>query len=117
MGDPDVKRWKLPQQPLEKFWGKMTDQIVIPVENGREAYYEEVRNKISIIPQSVDFSSFELVDYKKNPMPTFFYSGAVYPNMRDPRQFLEYLTKVDYDFKFIVYAIKHCLRRLQGNVR
>ena len=48
MGDPDVKRWKLPQQPLEKFWGKMTDQIVIPVENGREAYYEEVRNKISI---------------------------------------------------------------------
>lgn len=104
MGNPHAKRWKLFQQPIEKFWGKMTDRIVIPVENGREAYYEEVRNKISIIPQSVDFSSFELVDYKKNSVPTFLYSGAVYPNMRDPRQFLEYLTTIDYDFKFVVYV-------------
>lgn len=104
MGDPDVKRCKLFQQPLEKFWGKMTDQIVIPVENGREAYYEEVYDKISIIPQGVNFSSFELGDYKKNSVPTFLYSGAVYPNMRDPRQFLEYLTMVDFDFKFIAYV-------------
>lgn len=104
MGDPDVKRCKLFLQPIEKFWGKMTDQIVIPVENGRDAYYEEVRDKISVIPQSVDFSSFELVNYKKNVVPTFFYSGAVYPNMRDPRRFLQYLTTVDYNFKFIVYV-------------
>lgn len=104
MGNPYVKRWKLFQQPIEKFWGRMTDRIVIPVETGRDAYFEEVRNKISIIPQSVDFGSFELVDYQKNIVPTFFYSGAVYPNMRDPRKFLQYLTTVDYDFKFIVYA-------------
>lgn len=104
MGDPDVRRWKIFQKPLEQFWGKMTDHIVIPVENGREAYYEEVRNKISVIPQSVDFSSFELVNYTKNSVPTFFYSGAVYPNMRDPRKFLEYLTTVNFDFKFIVYV-------------
>lgn len=104
MGDPDVKRLKLFLQPLEKFWGNMTDQIVIPVENGRKAYYKEVRNKISIIPQSVDFSSFKLTNYKKNSVPTFLYSGAVYPNMRDPRHFMEFLTTVDYDFKFIVYV-------------
>lgn len=104
MGDPDVKRWKVFQKPLEQFWGRMTDRIVIPVENGREAYYQEVRDKISVIPQSVDFSSFELTDYTKNPVPTFFYSGAVYPNMRDPRRFLEYLTQVNFDFKFMVYV-------------
>ncbi len=104
MGDPDVKRWKLFQQPIEIFWGKMTDRIVIPVENGRKAYYNEVRNKISIIPQSVDFDSFVLADYTQNTIPTFCYSGAVYPNMRDPRSFLEYLTTIDYEFKFIVYV-------------
>lgn len=104
MGDPDVKRCRVIQQPLEKFWGKMTDQIVIPVENGRNAYFEEVRRKITVIPQSVDFNSFELVEYKKNSVPTFFYSGAVYPNMRDPKKFLEYLSKVEYDFRFVVYV-------------
>lgn len=104
MGDPDVKRWNLFLRPIERFWGKMTDQIVIPVENGRSAYYDEVQDKISIIPQSVDFRSFILANYKQNPVPTFGYSGAIYPNMRDPRHFLEYLTTVDYDFKFIAYV-------------
>ena len=104
MGDPDVKRWKILLQPLEKFWGGMTDRIVIPVNNGKDAYYEEVQEKISVIPQSVDFSSFELAEYKKNEVPTFFYSGAVYPKMRDPRAFLEYLSSVEYDFKFIAYV-------------
>ena len=104
MGDPDVKRWQIFLKPIEKFWGRMTDRIVIPVENGRDAYYEEVRNKICVIPQSVNFSSFELIEYKKNKIPTFFYSGAVYKNMRDPRRFLEYLATIEYDFKFIVYV-------------
>lgn len=104
MGDPDVWRCKIFQNPLEKFWGRMTDSIVIPVENGRDAYFGEVKEKINVIPQSVDFSSFKIVDYKKNNVTTFFYSGAVYPRMRDPRQFLEYLSTVNCDFKFIVYV-------------
>lgn len=104
MGNPHTKRWRLFQEPIEKFWGRMTDRIVIPVDKGREAYYPEVRNKICVIPQSVDFDSFELDVYHKNSVTTFFYSGAVYPKMRDPRKFLEYLSVVDFDFKFIVYV-------------
>ena len=104
MGDPDVKRWKLFQKPLEKFWCKQTDLIAIPVENGRTGYYEEYRDKIVVIPQSVDFDSVEVDTYKENRVPTFLYSGAVYPGMRDPREFLEYLSKKDIDFKFYVYA-------------
>lgn len=104
MGNPHAKRWKIFQKPLEEFWGRMTDSIVIPVENGKDAYYEEAKKKISVIPQSVDLGSFELAEYKKNAIPTFFYSGAVYPDMRDPRKFLEYLSTQDYDFKFIVYV-------------
>ena len=104
MGNPHNRRWRLFQEPIEKFWGRMTDSIVIPVEKGRNAYYPEVRSKISVIPQGVDFNSFELISYKRNTLPTFLYSGVVYPKMRDPRLFLEYLSIVDYNFKFIVYV-------------
>ena len=104
MGDPDVKRWRIFQKPIEKFWGKMTDRIIIPVENGREAYYPEFRSKINIIPQSVDFDSFSICKYTPNKIPVFLYSGAIYPNMRDPRLFLEYLATLEYEFKFIVFT-------------
>lgn len=104
MGDPDVKRWKFLLKPIELFWCRMTDAITIPVEHGSSGYYDEAQNKIHIVPQSVDFSSFVLKEYKPNSTPTFLYSGAVYPNMRDPRSFLEYLSTLDCDFKFIVYA-------------
>lgn len=104
MGDPDVKRWKLIQRPIEKFWGRMTDKIVIPIEEGRNAYYPEVREKICVIPQSVDFSSFTLLDYTPNFVPTFFYSGAIYPKIRNPRHFLEYLSTLEQDFRFLVYV-------------
>ncbi len=104
MGDPDVKRWKLFQEPLERFWCEQTDLIAIPVEKGKMGYYEEFRNKIVVIPQGIDFDSVEVDHYEKNVVPTFLYSGAVYPNMRDPREFLEYLSKKEIDFKFYVYA-------------
>lgn len=43
-------------KPIEKFWCKQTDYIVIPVENGKAGYYEEFRDKIAVIPQGIDFS-------------------------------------------------------------
>ena len=105
MGDPDVSRWKLFLKPIEKFWCKQTDYIVIPVENGKHGYYEEFRNKIAVIPQGIDFSGITLNEYVKNEVPTFLFSGAIYPGMRDPSKFLDYLsTLVDVDFKFIVYV-------------
>ena len=104
MGNPSTKRWRVFLEPLEKFWCRMTDSIVIPVEGARKAYYDEAKGKIHVIPQSVDFSSFELAEYKKNEIPVFSYSGAVYPGMRDPRKFLEYLTTIKKDFRFIVFV-------------
>ena len=104
MGDPDVKRWRLFQEPLERFWCKQTDLITIPVENGKKGYYKEFRDKIIVIPQGIDFDSVEIDNYSSNEVPTFLYSGAVYPGMRDPREFLEYLSQKNFDFKFYVYA-------------
>lgn len=104
MGDPDVKRRKLFLKPIEKFWCNQTDFIAIPVEEGRSGYYKEFHNKIYIIPQGIDFSKIELQEYIPNIIPTFLYAGAIYPGMRDPSLFLDYLCTLRMEFKFIIYT-------------
>ena len=104
MGDPDVKRKKLLLKPIEKFWSKEADFITVPVKAAKAGYYKEFHNKIEVIPQGIDFDKVETIEYKVNEVPTFIYSGVVYPGMRDPRLFLEYLCTLDFDFKFLVYA-------------
>lgn len=104
MGDPDVNRWKLFLKPIEKFWCKQTDFITIPIESGKDGYYQEFREKIRIIPQGIDFSKIELNVYSENDVPTFLYAGVAYPGMRDPTLFLEYLCTLNIPFKFIVYT-------------
>jgi len=91
---------------LEKLWEKKTDFITVPVLEAKEAYYKEVEHKIHVIPQGFDFSEVKLAEYKKNEKPTFLYAGLFYPEKRDPTLFLEYLSKIDKDFKFIIYTSK-----------
>lgn len=90
---------------LEKFWGKQTDYITIPIEESRGAYYPEVRKKIKVIPQGFDFTNMNIdKSFKGNTVPTFAYAGAVYQGYRDPSKFLEYLCSLSCDFKFVVYT-------------
>ena len=89
---------------LEKFWCKMTDYITIPITESKNGYYIECKDKLQVIPQGFDFSNIELHDYKKNAVPSFAFAGNVYKELRDPTLFLEYLSTVSYDFKFIVYT-------------
>lgn len=89
---------------LEKNWCRRTDYITIPVKESKSGYFEECQDKLKVIPQGFDFSNVELSDYKKNKVPAFAYAGNAYKELRDPTLFLEYLSSVDYDFKFIVYT-------------
>ena len=105
MGNPvETERWHIFLEPLERFWCKQTDLIAIPVSDGISGYYKEFRDKIVIIPQGIDFNSIVLAKYIKNDVPTFLYSGAVYTGVRDPREFLEYLSSLKHDFRFYVYS-------------
>lgn len=88
----------------ERRWCEKVDAITIPIEDGRMAYYKEYRENIYIIPQGFDFSEATLAEYKPNNIPTFAFSGAVYPKMRDPKNFMQYLSKLTHGFKFVVYT-------------
>jgi hypothetical protein len=89
---------------FEKWWGRSTDYITIPIEEARVGYYPEVQDKIRVIPQGFNFEATPIAEYKKNDVLTFIYAGVIYPGYRDVAEFLEYLTTVDCEFKFIVYT-------------
>ena len=99
-GHPFYFKW------VEKWWCRTTDYIVIPTELAINGYYPEFRDKIRVIPQGFVFDDSLVAPYKKNEVPTFAYSGMVYPQKRDPRKFLDYLVNKGGDFKFVVYTNK-----------
>ena len=90
--------------PIERYWCKYADKIVVPFEKAKEGYYPEFRDKMEAIPQSIDFSKVRIESYRKNDIPTFFYCGTVYEGIRDPSLLLEYLCTIDRPFRFIVYS-------------
>lgn len=89
---------------FERKWCAKCDFITVPVEEAINGYYSEYHHKIKIIPQGFDFNTTELAKYMRNKVPTFAYTGAVYKDRRDPTEFLEYLSNIDNEFKFIVYT-------------
>ncbi|EHO09921.1 glycosyltransferase family protein [Myroides odoratimimus] len=89
---------------IEKWFCRRVDKIVIPVEIGKEGYFEEFHSKISVIPQGVDFKQFKLTPFVENSVITFVYAGAIYPGKRDPFLFLEFLCSLEYDFVFKIYC-------------
>ncbi|HEY8931272.1 MAG TPA: glycosyltransferase [Mucilaginibacter sp.] len=90
---------------VEKWFCRIADFITVPIEEAKEGYFSEFHDKIKVIPQGFDFNEVTLSDTEpNNPVPLFIYAGAFYKGMRDPELFLNYLTTVKTDFKFIVYT-------------
>ena len=90
---------------VENWTFKKADFITIPIMSAREAYDSQIQDKIKVIPQGFKFGKIEarVVD-RLNTIPTFIYAGVFYENVRDPRPFLDYLSTVKKDFKFLVYT-------------
>lgn len=89
---------------FEKLFCREADFITIPIEEARKAYYREYHEKIHVIPQGFNFSIENNTTLPNNSIPTFLYAGNFYPPDRDPRPLLEYLSKLNEDFYFIVHT-------------
>lgn len=91
---------------LERFILKSYDRITIPVASAIPAYRDILvpAEKISIIPQGFNISEDYSRNYKKNPVPTFAYAGALYRKIRDPSAFLEALANTTDEFVFHIYT-------------
>lgn len=107
-GDPfyvDSKRQAPYLGYLQKLVFKRLDYVAIPT-NIAVKYYDKYveKEKIKVIPQGVDFSAFDVQEYKKKEVISFGYAGIFYETLRDPRVFFDYLKKVDTDYKFYLYT-------------
>lgn len=91
---------------LENYWANKTDYITVPIKQAIYGYHSSYRHKIKVIPQGFNFEEVLIKKYTKNQVPTFLYAGMIYPKLRDPSNFISYLSKLDIEFKFIIYTNK-----------
>jgi len=91
---------------FEKHFCRKADYITVPLEEAKEGYYPEFRDKIKVIPQGFDFNEVKIDPdaYKPNSVPSFAYAGSLFPDGRDPRAFIKYLLDQKKPFKFVLYT-------------
>ena len=109
-GDPFMKNGTTREHlkcfaKYERQFCSACDYVTVPIENAKDAYYQEYRNKIRVIPQGFDFDlNAARQTSVKNDVPTFAFAGMFYADIRNPKLFLEYLSTVEKDFRFVVYT-------------
>jgi len=90
---------------FEKSFCRKCNFITIPVEGAMKAYYPEFHHKIRVIPQGFKFDDIDLAPFQKtHDFPQFAYAGSFIPGKRDPRPFLDFLCRLNRDFKFHIYT-------------
>jgi len=77
----------------------------VPVEEAKEGYYKEFRNKIKVIPQGFQFELPSQHGKPANEIVTFAYAGTFYKDIRNPEKFLDILAAHEGNFKFVIYTL------------
>lgn len=87
---------------FEDLWCSECDYIAVPTTESYKGYFEQYWDKIRVIPQGFNFEKTPIAAYKKNDVPTFLFMGSIYPGVRDPHAFMDYLLQFDKPYKFIM---------------
>lgn len=108
---------------FEKGFCRKAHYLSVPLENAKDGYYPEFKDKIEVIPQGFRFEEVKIdhSSYSKHQIPTFAYAGSFIPGGRDPRPFLDYLMSISRNFKFIIYTksvalVKPWLDKAKGKI-
>ncbi len=90
---------------VEKWFCRKTDYLTVPTEGAINGYFPEFHYKIKVIPQGFKFEDYQFENNtEKNTKTMFAYAGMFIPGRRDPREFIEYILRVDIDFEFHIYT-------------
>lgn len=104
--NPEISSKCFYYQTFEKYVLKPFDYMTIPIPEAKKLYENlTTKNKIRIIPQSVDYKNIQIKAYKTNKIITFGYAGVFYKNIRNPKILFEFLTTLkNVEFKFIIFT-------------
>lgn len=86
----------------EEMWCSECDYITVPTNESHKGYYEQYWKKIRVIPQGFNFTKTPIATYQKNEIPTFLFMGSIYPGVRDPHAFMDFLLGFKKPYKFIM---------------
>jgi hypothetical protein len=90
----------------EKLVFEKCNYYTVPFDKAKENYKKLDPRKLKVIPQGFNFEIPDINNYKPlNKIPTFIYCGSFYADFRNPIPFLDYLSKLSFDFKFVVYTL------------
>lgn len=90
---------------VEKWFCRIADYITIPKIEMKATYYPEFHDKIREIPQGFDFGEIKLSEKKfAAGYPSFAFAGSFIKVVRDPAALLEFLSKLNQPFRFVVYT-------------
>lgn len=108
-GDPFMSNNKTKEhrryfEKQERHFCSACNYITVPHSDAIEAYYEDYRKKIHIIPQGFNFELNSINTEPKNEVPTFAYAGMFIKDIRNPKSFLKILNEISLDFRFIIYT-------------
>jgi len=90
---------------FEKCFCRKCDYLTVPFDDMKLQFYHDFRSKVFTIPQGFDFG--EIKRYEgiiENRIPTFMYAGSIILGKRDLSLFLDFLSGLQRDFRFIVYT-------------
>ena len=91
---------------VEKWFMKKANFITVPTESAINGYFKQFHQKIKVIPQGFRFKEYQAVP-RENPNQIYFvYGGGFIPGRRDPREFIEFINKLDtsYDYHFDIFT-------------
>lgn len=110
-GDPfmgqenDSFKYPIYFMPVEKWFCRKADFIVVPTQGAIHGYYKEFHSKIRVIPQGLKFEDVELAEPPESKdLPEFAYAGIFIPGRRDPRELLAFLISLKMEFRFHLYT-------------
>lgn len=110
-GDPYMTQENDSFQPpfyfgwVEKWFCRKVDYLTVPTPNSYKGYYEEFHNKIKVIPQGFRFEDVQLSKtIPSSDKIIFGYGGSFILNKRDPRELLDFLATIQYDYEFHIYS-------------
>ena len=107
------KRWYF--KYLEHFFCRRADYITIPFDDAKNAYYEEYRDKIRVIPQGFHFDPADIavndpaedaVTNVSNKVVTFAFAGTLLADILFPDPFFRFLAAYKHPFKFVIFTNK-----------
>lgn len=91
---------------IERLILRQFDYITIPEHVALPAYQHcDIDDRIRVVHQGFRIVDVDKDAYRKNTPCTFCYAGVFYKKIRNPEFFFQWLTRIDCDFCFVVYAL------------